>query len=388
MSKKRKKVCVAIFSRANYGSIKKVLEQLKKSKRIDLQILSGGSANIEKYGQVSELIKKDNFKIDEEIYFLVDGDKPITMAKTAGLGTVEVSTALERLKPDIVLTVGDRYETLSTVIAAAYMNIPIAHTMGGEVTGTIDESIRHAITKFSHIHFPANKKAKKNIINMGEDPRYVFNVGCPRIDLVKYSLQKKIKNLDNLFFKNGVGKRFDLKKDFITVMQYPVTTEYGQNYKNMREILKAVSKINCPKLIFWPNSDAGSEEISGAIREYREKKLINDAWFVKNLNHELFFYVLNNTKCLVGNTSAAIREGSYIGVPSVSVGTRQNGRERSKNVINSKPYTNEIYKKIIEQMKVNKKNSKSKMYGDGYASKRIVKILENVNVKIQKKLMY
>ena len=236
-----------------------------------MQILSGGSANIEKYGQVSELIKKDNFKIDEEIYFLVDGDKPITMAKTAGLGTVEVSTALERLKPDIVLTVGDRYETLSTVIAAAYMNIPIAHTMGGEVTGTIDESIRHAITKFSHIHFPANKKAKKNIINMGEDSRYVFNVGCPRIDLVKHSLQKKIKNLDNLFFKNGVGKRFDLKKDFITVMQYPVTTEYGQNYKNMREILKAVSKINCPKLIFWPNSDAGSEEISGAIREYREK---------------------------------------------------------------------------------------------------------------------
>lgn len=388
MLKKQKKVCVAVFSRANYGSIKKVLEELKKNKKINLQILSGGSANIEKYGQVSELIKKDNFKIDEEIYFLVDGDKPITMAKTAGLGTIEVSTALERLKPDIVLTVGDRYETLSTVIASAYMNIPIAHTMGGEITGTIDESIRHAITKFAHIHFPANKKAKNNIIKMGEDPKYVFNVGCPRIDLVKYSLKQKIKNLENLFFKNGVGKKFDLKKNFITVMQYPVTTEYGQNYRNMKEILKAVSKIDCPKLIFWPNSDAGSEEISSAIREYREKKLIRDAWFVKNLNHEMFFYVLNNTKCLVGNTSAAIREGSYIGVPSVSVGTRQNGRERSKNVINSKPQTNDIYKKIIFQMRGNKKRKKSNMYGDGYASKRIVKILENINVKIQKKLMF
>tara|TARA_B100000965_G_scaffold406839_1_gene449453 strand:- start:21296 stop:22465 length:1170 start_codon:yes stop_codon:yes gene_type:complete len=388
MPKTQKKICVAVFSRANYGSIRKVLEELKKSKKINLQILTGGSANIEKFGKVSDLIKKDKFRIDEEIYFLVEGEKPITMAKTAGIGTIEVATALERLKPDIVLTVGDRYETLSTVIAAAYMNIPIAHTMGGEISGTIDESIRHAITKFSHIHFPANKKAKNNIIRMGEDPKYVFNVGCPRIDLVRYSLKKKIKNLDKLFFKNGVGKQFDLKKDFITVMQYPVTTEYGKNYKNMREILKAVSKIHCPKLIFWPNSDAGSEEISGAIREYREKSLINNAWFVKNLNHEMFFYILDNTKCLIGNTSSAIREGSYIGVPSISVGTRQNGRERSKNVINSRPNAEEIYKKILKQMNSNKKLVKSNMYGDGHASKRIVKILENVSVRIQKKLMY
>lgn len=388
MTISKKNVCVAVFSRANYGSIRKVLEELKKSKKINLQILTGGSANIEKYGQVSNLIKKDKFKIDEEIHFVVEGEKPITMAKTAGLGTIEVATALDRLKPDIVLTVGDRYETLATVIAAAYMNIRIAHTMGGEITGTIDESIRHAITKFSHIHFPANKKAKNNIIKMGEDPKYVFNVGCPRIDLVKHSLKKKIKNINRIFFKNGVGDKFDLKKDFITVMQYPVTTEYGENHKNMKELLKAVSRIDCPKLIFWPNADAGSDEIASAIREYREKKLITNSWFVKNLNHQLFFYVLNNTKCLVGNTSSAIREGSYIGVPSISVGTRQNGRERSKNIINSKPNSDEIYKKIIKQMKMNKKLFKSKMYGDGFASKRIVKILENVDVKIQKKLLF
>ena len=388
MTISKKNVCVAVFSRANYGSIRKVLEELKKSKKINLQILTGGSANIEKYGQVSNLIKKDKFKIDEEIHFVVEGEKPITMAKTAGLGTIEVATALDRLKPDIVLTVGDRYETLATVIAAAYMNIRIAHTMGGEITGTIDESIRHAITKFSHIHFPANKKAKNNIIKMGEDPKYVFNVGCPRIDLVKHSLKKKIKNINRIFFKNGVGDKFDLKKDFITVMQYPVTTEYGENHKNMKELLKAVSRIDCPKLIFWPNADAGSDEIASAIREYREKKLITNSWFVKNLNHQLFFYVLNNTKCLVGNTSSAIREGSYIGVPSISVGTRQNGRERSKNIINSKPNSDEIYKKIIKQMKMNKKLFKSKMYGDGFASKRIVKILENVDVKIQNKLLF
>ena len=387
MSKTKKNVCVAIFSRANYGSIRKVLEELKKSPKINLQIIAGGSANIEKYGLISETIKKDKFYINEEIYFLVEGETPITMVKTTGLGMIETATALQKLKPDIVLTVGDRYETLATVVAATYMNIPVAHTMGGEVSGTIDESIRHAITKFSHIHFPANLNAKNNIIKLGENKKKVFNVGCPRIDLVKTCLKRK-RDLNKTVFKNGVGEKFDLNKEFITVMQYPVTTEYGKNYKHMNEILEAVSKINLPKIIFWPNSDAGSEEISGAIREFREKNNTKNMWFVKNLEHEDFFHVLNTTSCLIGNTSAAIREGSFIGVPAVSVGSRQNGRDRGKNIINSKPNSKEIYNKILKQMKLKKRSLKSNLYGDGNASKKIVKILETIEVDIQKKLMF
>ena len=202
MSKIKKNVCVAIFSRANYGSIRKVLEKLKKSPKINLQIIAGGSANIEKYGLISETIKKDKFYINEEIYFLVEGETPITMVKTTGLGMIETATALQKLKPDIVLTVGDRYETLATVVAATYMNIPVAHTMGGEVSGTIDESIRHAITKFSHIHFPANLNAKNNIIKLGENKKNVFNVGCPRIDLVKTCLKRK-RDLNKTVFKKA-----------------------------------------------------------------------------------------------------------------------------------------------------------------------------------------
>ena len=344
-NKKKRKICVAIFSRANYGSIRKVLEQLKKSPKIDLQILIGGSANISKYGLVSDLIRQDRFRIDEEIYFQVEGATPTTMVKTTALGMIEIATALERLKPDIVLTVGDRYETLSTVVSAAYMNIPVAHTMGGEITGTIDESIRHAITKFSHIHFPANNKARENIIRMGEEKKNVFNVGCPRIDLVKSCLSKTPKNLNRLVFgrKLGVGEEFDLNKDFTTLMHYPVTTEFGQNFKNMCKILDAVKKINLPKLIFWPNADAGSEEISRAIRLYRETNLLKNSWFIKNLDHYAFFHILNNTKCLIGNTSSAIREGSFIGVPTVSVGTRQNGRDRGKNIINASYNNKKIY---------------------------------------------
>ena len=389
MTKLKKKVCVAVFSRANYGSIKKVLEELKKSKKIELQILVGASANIEKFGLISETIRKDKFKINDEIFFLVEGHTPITMVKTTALGMIETATALKRLKPDIVLTVGDRHETLATVVSAAYMNIPVAHTMGGEVSGTIDESVRHAITKFSHIHFAANKNAKSNIVKMGENKKYVFNVGCPRIDLVKTCLKKEIKNINQLIFdgKQGVGERFDLKKGFLTIMHYPVTTEYGKNYKHMKQILKAISKIDMPKLIFWPNADAGSEEISTAIREFREKKIIKKAWYVKNLDHELFFQVLKLTKCLIGNTSAAIREGSFIGVPSVSVGSRQNGRDRGRNVLNSSYDTNEIYKKIRKQLS-SKGIFKDNIYGNGNASKKIKKILENINVDIQKQLIF
>ncbi len=171
-------------------------------------------------------------------------------------------------------------------------------------------------------------------------------------------------------------------------MQHPVTTEFGQGAQQITATLKAVSKINMPKLFFWPNADAGSEEISKIIRTWRRKNLIKNTWFIKNLEHELFFHVLNMTKCLIGNTSAAIREGSFIGVPSVSIGTRQNGRERGKNVVDCDYNWKEIYSKTIKQIKLNRKNLKNKIYGDGKSSKRIRKIIENVKINVQKKLMF
>ena len=386
--KKKRKVCVAIFNRANYGSIKKVLDSLKKNKNVQLQIITGGSINIEKYGLTSNIIKKDKFKIDDEIYFSVDGDKPVTMVKTTALGMIEVSTALLRLQPDIVLTIGDRYETMATVISASYMNIPIAHTMGGEISGTIDESIRHAITKFSHIHFPATFKSKQNIIRMGENKKNVFMVGCPRIDLVKDCLKKQIPNLNKKIFQNGVGHKFDINKKFITIMQYPVTTEYKDSAYQIEETLKAISKINLPKLFFWPNPDAGTDKISGMVRRWREQKKITNTWFIKNLEHDLFFHILNKTSCLIGNSSSAIREGSYIGVPAVSIGSRQNDRERGKNVLNAKYESTDILKKINIQLNIKKFRVKSNLYGDGNASNRISKILENIKVDIQKRLDY
>ena len=169
----KRKICVVINNRANYARIKSALVAIKKNNKLELQIVLGSSAVLTRYGAVSDIIKKDGFKINYVVYTLVEGENLLTMSKSTGLSVIEFSTAFDQLKPDIVLVVADRYETLAAGVAASYMNIPLAHTQGGEVTGSIDESVRHATTKLAHIHFPASLNAKKNIIKMGENPKKV-----------------------------------------------------------------------------------------------------------------------------------------------------------------------------------------------------------------------
>jgi len=328
-----KKICAIIHNRANYGSIKSLLVLLKHNKDFNLQIIVGGSANLERFGSVNKIIKKDKFKIDKSINFVIEGNSPIEMAKSTGLAILEISNALNELKPDLVITIGDRYETMATAVSASYMNIPLAHTMGGEVSGTIDENVRHAVTKFSNIHFAATKLAKKNIIRMGEDKSYVFNVGCPRIDEVKHILKIEPSDLNNTINKFGVGSKLNLNKPFITIMNHPVTTEYGNGEKEISNILDIVNKINIQKIVFWPNPDAGSEDISRGIRKWREKFGDNKTRYFKNLEQKYFYHILNKTKCLIGNSSSGVREGCFIGVKNICIGSRQSGREIGKNTI-------------------------------------------------------
>ena len=179
-----RKICVVVGSRANYSSIKSAMHAISEHSELELQLILGASALLDRYGTVSKQIIKDGFDPVAEVFMLIEGETPTTMAKSTGVGLMELPTIFDRLKPDIVLTVGDRFETMATTLAAAYMNLPVAHTMGGEVSGTIDESIRHAVTKFAHIHFPASQDAKERIIKLGEREKDVHLVGCPRIDLV------------------------------------------------------------------------------------------------------------------------------------------------------------------------------------------------------------
>jgi UDP-hydrolysing UDP-N-acetyl-D-glucosamine 2-epimerase len=392
----KRKIAVVIGSRANYASIKSVMRELIKREDIDLQIFVGASALLDKYGRVIDLIESDGFKITETFYMLVEGETPETMAMSTGLGIIKLSGIFMNHKPDIVITVGDRFETMATAITTAYLNIHLAHTMGGEVSGTIDESIRHAVTKFAHIHFPANEKAAERIIKMGEDPRFVFVTGCPRIDIVKEIIDENRNgngiDEDEFWRKyKGVGGKFSIYKDkFLLVVQHPVTTEFGKGREQIRETLMALNELKMPTIMLWPNADAGSDEISKEIRTFREKYK-PDEWLhlFKNLPMEIFIKLMDMCACMVGNSSSAIREGAIIGVPAVNIGTRQQGRERGRNVIDVGYNREEILEAIKKQI-AHGKYEPDYIYGDGQAGKRIAKILAEIDLKevpIQKRIM-
>jgi len=383
-----RKICVVVGSRANYSSIKSVLTALNKHTDLQLQLIATASAVLDRYGQVDSLMEKDGFVITERLNILIEGETLTTMAKSTGLGLIELSSSFERLAPDIVITVGDRFETMATTLAAAYMNIPIAHTMGGEVTGTIDESIRHAVTKFAHIHFPASRDAANRIIRLGERASMVFQVGCPRIDLIAEVLEDQGYEHDRLLTSSGVGDQVDTSKPFLIVSQHPVTTEYGNGEEEINETLEAVKDSGLQAIILWPNSDAGSEDISRGMRKWREKGLANNMRFYKNLPVNDYIKLMKRTCCLIGNSSSGIREGAFMGTPVVNIGNRQNGRERGKNVIDVKPVKNKILDGITFQLK-NGRYEKDDIYGDGKAGVHIADILAKLGpIDIQKRITY
>ena len=377
-----RKICVVIPSRSDYGTIKSAVKEINK--RSELQIVACGAALVEKYGNAVEYIKKDGFKVDREIDMLIEGDTPLVMAKTTGLGIIELSTAFKELKPDVILSVGDRYETMATAISASYMNIPLAQTMCGEISGTVDETTRHAITKMAHVHFPASQDAYDRVIKMGEDPKHVHLVGCPRIDSV---LNDKA-SLDGIFDDyKGVGKGFDLDETFLLVSQHSVTTEYIKARCQIEETLQTLNLLKLPTIMLWSNPDAGSDAIAKGIRTFRENN--NPEWLhlFTNLPPDIYASLMDKCGCLIGNSSSALREGAVIGVPAVNIGTRQNGREHGDNVKDVGYDMVEISNAVSRQLS-HGKYEPDYMYGDGHAGEKIAEILETCKLDIHKRMTY
>jgi len=381
----KKKIMVVINNRANYSRIRSVLIELRK-KKIKIQLITNSSANLSKYGELLNIIKKDKFKIHSKVYSVVAGETPQTMTKSAGLIVLEMSSLLEKLKPDLVLTIADRFETLPIAIAASYMNIPVAHTQGGEQTGSIDESVRHATTKLSQIHFPSTKKARDIIIKMGEDKKNVYLTGCPSLDLIP----KKMQKLDKSFFSKYkyVGTLTDFKKPYIVVLQHPVTTEFEDTDFQIKKTIDAIKKFETQVVWLWPNVDAGSDVISKNIRSFREKNNPKNIAFYKNFNPIDFLRLINFADCFAGNSSSAIREGSYLGVPSVNIGSRQSNREKSKNIIDVDYDEKKIFRAIKYQIK-HGKYKKNNLYGNRDAGLKIANIINKIkNINVQKRLNY
>ncbi len=377
----KRKICFIITSKIHYGRSKMVLQELQNHPDVDLQIIVGASAILPNYGDILGLMEKDGFTYNAKITMTFEGGTPVAMAKTAGIGITEFATAFENLRPDIVIVRGDRYEVLSAAIAASYMNIPVAHIEGGDVSGTIDESVRHAITKLAHIHFATNEESKQRIIRMGEHPDYVFQVGSPELEFVSQNGFTVGNELVNYL---GVGEPIDLSQPYLVVMQHPVTSEVGENRKNIEETLFAVYESKIPAIVFWPNVDAGTDEISKAIRVFREKYNPENMRFIKFLPAEEFTALLRGAAVLVGNSSAGIKEASFMGVPVVNIGTRQQGRLRSESVVDVPYERTSIQEAIVKQVAHGKYSPSLQYYKEG-TSKEIVKILSSIELYTQKR---
>ncbi len=382
---KRRRVCVVVASRANYGRIKTAMRAIKEHPDLELQLLVAASAVLQRFGNTLDVIRNDGFEPDATVHLIIEGENPTTMAKSTGLAIIELATAFDNMKPDVVVTVADRFETMATAVAASYMNIPLAHTQGGEISGSLDESVRHAITKLAHIHFPATELSKERLIRMGEDPSTIFMTGCPAMDIVAET--RKTLDLERMMNTGGVGPTLDLRQGYFLVLQHPVTTEYGQGRRQVEETLHAIHDLGRPTLWLWPNVDAGSDDVSKGIRSFRETRQAQNVHFFKNFSPEDYVAIMSNSLCIVGNSSSGIREAAFLGVPCVNVGTRQSGRERGKNVMDVAYDRQEIKNAIQAQLAV-KRYAPDHRFGDGTAGKKMADVLAVVKPSVQKRLSY
>jgi UDP-hydrolysing UDP-N-acetyl-D-glucosamine 2-epimerase len=384
----KRKIAVVITARPSYSRVKTVLTAIQEHPDLELQLVIAASALLDRYGSAVNFIEKDGFTIAAKVFNVLEGENLTAAAKTTGIGILELSTVFDNLKPDIVVTVADRFETMATAIAASYMNIPLAHIQGGEVTGNIDEKVRHAITKLADYHFVASQSAKERVIKLGEDPMMVYNTGCPSIDLAKEVMENNIILPYNPYDKyGGVGAKPDLSNGYLVVMQHPVTTEYQDSRKHIEATLHAIYKLDQPTLWFWPNVDAGADGTSTGIRAFREQHQLPNVHFFKNMEGKDFLQLLQHCNCLIGNSSVGIRECAFMGIPVVNIGSRQNKRDRAENTIDVDYVQVQIEEAILTAIQKGKTKSSS-IYGSGKAGVQIASLLAEVPLQFHKTIMY
>ena len=382
-----RKICVVVTARPSYSRVKTALQAIKDHPDLELQLVVAASALLDRYGSAVKYIIQDGFEISAKVFNTLEGENLTAAAKTTGIGILELSSVFENLSPDIIVTIADRFETMATAVAASFMNIPLAHIQGGEVTGNIDEKVRHSITKLADYHFVASKGALERVLRLGEQEQFVFNTGCPSIDLAANVLRSPDLDFDPFEKYGGVGASFDHTGNYLVVMQHPVTTEYSSSKKDVTETLEAINHLGIPTFWFWPNVDAGSDGTSSGIRTFREKFNPKHIHFFKNMEPEDFLRLLINSSCLIGNSSVGIRECAYLGVPVVNVGTRQNRRDRGENVQDVQYHRTAIVDAVTRWIE-SPRPSTSMVYGGGDAGTRIANKLAEVPLVFHKTIAY
>lgn len=376
----KRKICFIITSQIHYARCRALMEAITHHPDLELQVAVAASAILPQYGDVLAAMEKDGINCDAKIVMTLAGGSAVAMAKTTGIGVTEFATTFDNLQPDIVLIRGDRYEVLAAAIASSYMNIPIAHLEGGDVSGSIDESVRHAVTKLSHIHFTSNEQSAMRVKQMGENPDYVFVTGCPELEtLNQYSDDITSEELN----RSGVGENLDLEKTFLLVMYHPVTTAKN-NRESTNELLNVINDMGIQTVWFWPNVDAGTDDVAKAIRVFREHNEPKHMHFIKYLKPSKFAALLKKCACLVGNSSAGIKEASFLGIPSVNIGTRQEGRMQGHNVTDVN-YDPSAMRKVIEKQILHGRYEPSAIYFKENSGATIADILATIKLYEQKR---
>ncbi|HVZ21824.1 MAG TPA: UDP-N-acetylglucosamine 2-epimerase [Vicinamibacterales bacterium] len=381
--RRNRRVCFPITSRAYYGRSQLLIRKLHQHPSVDLELMLGGSILLDKYSRhVSDDIKEGGFTISASLFNVIEGGNHVAMAKTACLTALEVTNSLYTADPDVVVICGDRFEQLAIAMSAAYLNKTIAHIEGGDLTGSIDESVRHAITKLAHIHFVTNDDAKRRVLAMGEDPRYVFNTGsldverasCVNVDITTAELSAY-----------GVGHDVDVTRPFLTVIQHPVTTE-SDNRTHLEATFRALASLDIPIVWFWPNPDAGTGEMAETLRHFREhhEAATEQMRFITNLPADQFVALLKRTACVVGNSSAGIKECSFLGTPVVDIGGRQQGRLSAENVVRAGYSVDDIRDAVARQL-AHGRYVPSHLYFKPNASQSMVDVLTTVELYTQKR---
>jgi len=380
----KRKILYVTGTRADYGLMKSVLENINNHPMLELEITATGMHLMEEFGRTINEVEKDGYKV-HKIDAVYEKDDKESMAIFIGKFIQKFVKKIKEIKPDMIVVLGDRGEMLGAAISGVYLSIPAAQVHGGEITSTVDEFARHAITKLSHIHFPATQKSAERIIKMGEEPWRVHVVGAPGLDTI---LNKK------LLSKEKICMKFDMDPEnpIMLVVQHPVTLYANVSDKQMRETMEAVKVLEKQTVVIYPNTDAGSRKIINVIKEYEKFPFIH---VIKNLEHNNYLSLMKNADVLIGNSSSGIIEAPSFGLPAVNIGSRQEGRERAENVIDVGYDKNEIIgsiKKALydEEFKARVKKCKNP-YGDGKTGKRVADILSKIEINnklLQKKLIY
>lgn len=357
------RVAVVVTARPSYARIKTALEHIDARDDLSLEVVAAGSAVLERYGCVADVMEADGFP-PIRVYSGLEGGTPEAMVKNTGLLAVELGGLFARERPDAVVTIADRHETLATAIAASYQNIPLVHVQGGEVTGSIDDRVRNAVTQLADHHLVATVGAANVVDQLTRGGGRCHIKGCPSVDLAA-----RAEPLERL--EVGVGAEIDLAEPFVLVLQHPVTTEYDEARTQVRRTIAAVDDCGFPAVWLWPGADAGTEAISKALRVWRESS--PPVRFVRNLEPEAFYGLAMRAACIVGNSSFGIREASYLGLPAVNIGTRQDHRERAHNVVDV-PHDTASIAEAIRRLAGNRYRP-SYLYGDGRAGERIAQYL-------------